>query len=97
MCDPNNSGAIDFEEFKVVLFLCDPTFGNAVGFQPRPIVTPLDVFNLFDEDGNGFLDEDEAYYAIEYLGLSLSDLKFEKLFKQIDLDGSGMHVVSLNK
>lgn len=90
MCDPDNNGAIDFEEFKVVLFLCDPTFGNAVGFQPKALVTPMDVFNMFDEDGSGFLDEDEAYYALEYLGLTVSDLQFEKLFKQIDIDNSGI-------
>ena len=44
----------------------------------------MDAFELFDEDESGFLDEDEFFYAFEYLGFKISDKLHEKLFKQID-------------
>jgi Ca2+-binding EF-hand superfamily protein len=73
LCDIDGSGQIDVDEFKVVLFLCDPSSGNQVGYTPKQYVTPLDAFELFDEDHSGDMDEDEFAYAMEYLGMKSSD------------------------
>ena len=68
ICDSDGSGEIDIDEFKVALFICDPTSGNPVGFVPGRSLTPMDTFETFDEDQGGFLDEDEFFYAMEYMG-----------------------------
>lgn len=87
MCDTNGNDEIDIDEFKVALFICDPTQGNTAGFIPTKNVTPLDSFDLFSE--HGFLDEDQLYYASEYLNLPLSDWKHENHFRKIDLNHTG--------
>ena len=89
MCDSDGSGEIDFQEFKVALFACDPDSGNPVGFAPNALLTPLDAFEMFDEDGTGKIDEDEFFFVLEYLGLAVSDEKQEELFLRYDKDGSG--------
>ena len=40
---------IDYDEFAVALFICDPTGGNPVGFTLSPCLTPTDAFETFDE------------------------------------------------
>lgn len=44
---------------------------------------------MFDEDRSGAIDEDEFYFALEYLGLKISDQKQEKFFNKYDKDNSG--------
>lgn len=46
MSDPDGSGEIDFEEFKVALFAVDPDSGNPVGFTPSALLSPLDAFEV---------------------------------------------------
>lgn len=46
MSDPDGSGEIDFEEFKVALFAVDPDSGNPVGFTPNSLLSPLDAFEV---------------------------------------------------
>lgn len=89
ICDTDGSGEIDIDEFKVALYICDPTQGNSVGFSPSANLTPLDAFETFDDGGKGFLDEDEFYYALDYLQLKVSDEMHETLFKHFDYDESG--------
>lgn len=89
ICDTDGSGEIDIDEFKVALYICDPTAGNSCGFTPTSAVTPMDAFETFDEGNKGFLDEDEFYYALDYLELNVSDFKHEELFMEFDLDKTG--------
>lgn len=89
ICDTDGSGEIDVDEFKVALFVCDPTSGNPVGFIPGKNLTPMDAFETFDDDGTGFLDEDEFFYALEYLQLNPTDHKHDKFFKQFDFNNTG--------
>lgn len=49
----DGSGEIDLDEFKAALYLCDPTNGNTAGYKPSRNLTPLDAFELFDEDSSG--------------------------------------------
>lgn len=46
MSDPDGSGEIDLEEFKVALFAVDPDSGNPVGFAPNALLSPLDAFEV---------------------------------------------------
>lgn len=46
MCDTDNTGKIDLEEFKVAMFAIDPDTGNPVGFTPSSLLTPLDAFEV---------------------------------------------------
>jgi hypothetical protein len=39
--------------------------GNPTGFTPSNLVGPRDVFDMFDEDNSGEMDEDELFYAIQ--------------------------------
>ena len=89
LCDSDGTGEIDIDEFKVVLFICDPTAGNPVGYIPINILTPLDAFETFDEHQIGFLDEDEFFHAMEYLGLNPTDHKHEHLFQNFDTNHTG--------
>ena len=68
--------------------VCVCVSGNPVGFVPGNILTPMDAFEVFDEDESGFLDEDEFFHALEYLGFQLSEAMQENLFKQVDFNGS---------
>jgi Ca2+-binding EF-hand superfamily protein len=86
ICDTDGSGEIDVDEFKVALFACDPTSGNPVGFVPSTMLTPMDAFETFDNDRSGFLDEDEFYFAMEFLGLTMTDYKHENFFRNMDIN-----------
>ncbi len=88
-CDTSGDGEIDLAEFKVALFIVDPSSGNNVGFQPNSLLGPRDAFDLFDEDRSGTLDEDEFSLALEYMKMPVSDGKLEMLFAKYDADGSG--------
>jgi len=52
------------EEFKMALFTCDPNAGNAMGFTPSAFMTPIDAFEMMDEDGSGFLDE--VFFIVDF-------------------------------
>ena len=45
-CDIDGGGDIDFDEFKMALYSCDPINGNAIGFQPTSYLAPKDAFDL---------------------------------------------------
>ena len=89
VCDTDGSGEIDIDEFKVALYICDPTAGNSCGFSPTSNITPMDAFETFDEGGKGFLDEDEFFYALDYLELKVSDKNHEEFFHEFDLNNTG--------
>ncbi|ETV87748.1 hypothetical protein H257_01218 [Aphanomyces astaci] len=88
-CDKDGSGEIDMEEFKMAMFMVDPTTGNSLGFSPSSLLTPKDAFHLFDSNGSGQLDELEFADALEYFGFSVTDAKQERLFLKYDTDKSG--------
>jgi len=89
MCDTRQCGKLDIDDFKAALFACDPVKGNTTGFQPRREVSPLDAFETFDEDKSGFLDEDEWFFAMEYLGYRMNDKVSEDSFVALDYDEQG--------
>ena len=52
-------------------------------------MSPLDAFETFDEDETGFIDEDEFYFAMQYLGYTMDDGIHEVAFKSVDYNGTG--------
>eukprot|EP01029_Cantina_marsupialis_P007490 TRINITY_DN183592_c5_g1_i1.p1 TRINITY_DN183592_c5_g1~~TRINITY_DN183592_c5_g1_i1.p1 ORF type:complete len:492 (-),score=177.56 TRINITY_DN183592_c5_g1_i1:268-1743(-) len=49
------------------------------------------IFKEIDEDGNGYVDREEAIQFASYFGLTRSQAedKVDELFKEVDFDGSG--------
>lgn len=45
--------------------------GNPTGYTPSQLVGPRDVFDMFDEDRSGQMDEDEFFYALDYMGIKV--------------------------
>ncbi|OQR99686.1 regulator of chromosome condensation (RCC1) [Achlya hypogyna] len=88
-CDKDKSGEIDIEEFKMALFAVDPNSGNTLQFAPSSLLSPKDAFELFDEDGDGQLNELEFADVVEYFNIKANDAKQERLFKKYDKDKSG--------
>ena len=48
-----------------------------------------DAFSLFDEDGNGRIDQDEFGELMGTLGAEMSEEELEMSFEFIDRDGNG--------
>jgi Ca2+-binding EF-hand superfamily protein len=89
MCDRDGGGGIDLEEFKMALYAFDGEASNSNGYKPNQILAPHDVFEMFDENGQGELDEDELAFALEYLNLDVSGARQEYYMNKFDFDGSG--------
>ena len=47
LCDKDGSGHIDYEEFKVALFVCDTEEVNHAGFNAGTILRPKGELNFF--------------------------------------------------
>lgn len=82
VCDTDGNESLDIEEFKSALFACDPEKGNTLGFSPKVFLTPLDAFEMFDEDESGGIDETEFADVLDYLGVSVKEAQQEKYFKK---------------
>ena len=82
VCDTDGSENLDQEEFKSALFACDPENGNTLGFSPKVFLTPLDAFEMFDEDCSGGIDETEFADVLDYLGVSVKEAEQEAYFKK---------------
>ncbi len=89
LCDENNNGEIDFEEFKAALYVCDSEELNPSGFNPGSLLRPQDAFDMFDKDSSGRLDEDEFHFVMKFLGIDVDEQTHEKMFNKYDRDKSG--------
>ena len=78
MVDTNQSGEIDFSEFLVAAMNQDRFLHHD---------TILQAFQLFDEDGDGFIDLEEMKNAMS--GVTLSDEEWMELINQFDQDNDG--------
>jgi Ca2+-binding EF-hand superfamily protein len=52
-------------------------------------MTPVDVFQLFDEDDSGLISFEEFRKMLPYLNIHISDAKSFRYFRMCDTDGSG--------
>ena len=89
-CDTDGSGAIDQEEFCVCLIAATNANGGGNNNENHTVLTPLDAFQLFDEDGSDSIDFMEFNSLCDYCGLSDIDEKNRKIkFAMFDEDGGG--------
>ncbi len=70
--DADGSCSININEFRIALFALDPQSGSFCGFSPSTLLTPMDAFEVFDKDGSGSINEDELFFALQYLGIKVA-------------------------
>ena len=46
-----------------------------------------ELFTIFDEDGNGFIDKFELIKTFQGLGYEMDETKAENMIKNVDTDG----------
>ena len=49
-----------------------------------------EAFNVFDMDGNGYIDKHELKYVMRRLGENLTDEDLKAMFTEADLNGDGL-------
>ena len=68
------------------------SIGNAENMKVSDILkikTPKEVFEMFDDDNSGEIDEEEFLQALPKLKITISKARALKYFRIMDLDGSG--------
>ena len=53
------------------------------------LILVLFLLQVFDRDGNGYIDAQELRYTMDNLGQPLSDEDVKAMIKEADLDGDG--------
>lgn len=80
--DTDQNGVIDFEEFVLLM--------NAMLTEPIDHEAEmLQVFRVFDKDGDGFISEGELRLAMMNLGERMSDAELREMIAAADTDGNG--------
>ena len=75
------NGTIDFEEFLKMMkrTMEDTDFENEL----------RKAFEVFDQDGNGFISVAELRHAMTNLGEKLTDEEVDDMMREADIDGDG--------
>ena len=79
--DSDNSGEIDFNEFKKVM--------GASFFKKYSKQELQGAFKKFDADGNGFITTQELSHILTRMGRHLSQADIEAMIKSLDSSGDG--------
>lgn len=79
--DTDNSGEIDFNEFKNVM--------GASFFKKYSRQELYAAFKKFDADGNGFISSSELEHILSRMGRHLSRNEIEAMVKSVDSSGDG--------
>jgi calcium-dependent protein kinase len=77
--DVNKSGQVDFTEFVVA------TINQNALLKKEKIAQ---AFQMFDQDGNGFIDKKELKAVMG--GINLTDQEWDRLIEEYDTDKDGM-------
>lgn len=83
LVDENGDGEIDFEEFLTLMRLRMGESGEDAEQNLR------DVFNIFDADGSGFIDQHEMRVICAKLAQDLTEEEIGQLIEVVDKDGDG--------
>jgi len=81
MVDKDGSGMIDFPEFLMMMAI-KADYENAED-QIR------EAFQVFDGDGNGFINRGELSSVMMNLGIELDAEEIQSLIDEVDQDGDG--------
>ena len=79
--DTDNSGEIDFNEFKNVM-------GQSF-FKKYSRHEMEAAFKKFDADNNGFITANELHHILTRMGRQLSPKEVENIIKSVDSSGDG--------
>jgi len=79
--DADNSGAIDFNEFLVMMAR------KGTGSDPEKELR--EAFKVFDRDGTGTISKDELRHVMKSLGENLTEEEIDEMLKMADKDGDG--------
>ena len=79
--DSDNSGEVDFNEFKNVM--------GASFFKKHTKQELEGAFRKFDADGNGFITSDELHHILSRMGRHLSRNEIDAMVKSLDASGDG--------
>jgi calmodulin len=79
--DSDNSGEIDYNEFKNVM--------GASFFKKYSKHELMGAFKKFDEDGNGFISSKELSHILSRMGRHLSRTEVDAMVKSLDTSGDG--------
>ncbi|KDP20063.1 hypothetical protein JCGZ_05832 [Jatropha curcas] len=82
--DSNGNGSIEFDELVSAILpdMNEQIFGNQEQL--------LDVFQLFDKDGNGYISAAELAGAMAKMGQPLTYKELREMIKEADTDGDGV-------
>ncbi|CAJ1940403.1 unnamed protein product [Sphenostylis stenocarpa] len=83
--DTNNNGLVEFSEFVA---LVAPELLPAKS--PYTEEQLLQLFRMFDRDGNGFITAAELAHSMAKLGHALTAAELTGMIKEADTDGDGM-------
>lgn len=79
--DSDNSGEVDFHEFKKVM--------GASFFKKYSKQELQSAFRKFDADGNGYITSSELNHILSRMGRHLSRHDIEAMVKSLDSSGDG--------
>lgn len=83
ICDKDKTGAISYDEFKVY-------FQLLIDLENDPSCIYRNLFEKFDKDHSGYLDENEAAKFVKFfIGDDSSNREIQKYIRKIDKDRSG--------
>jgi len=74
--DKDQNGSIDFPEFLKMMDTMEPDTLTA-------------AFDLFDQDGDGQITEDEIVVALASLGEAVTEDQVKQIMQEVDIDGDG--------
>ncbi|WCJ22027.1 Calcium-binding EF-hand family protein [Euphorbia peplus] len=82
--DANGNGSIEFDELVNAIM---PDFNEETIVNQAHL---LDVFTLFDRDGNGYISAAELAGAMSKMGQPLTYKELREMIKEADTDGDGV-------
>eukprot|EP00930_Biecheleria_cincta_P070323 TRINITY_DN57965_c0_g1_i1.p1 TRINITY_DN57965_c0_g1~~TRINITY_DN57965_c0_g1_i1.p1 ORF type:complete len:616 (-),score=151.25 TRINITY_DN57965_c0_g1_i1:24-1871(-) len=87
--DLDGSGTVEWPEFLFLMSKFGAGESLESKFTEERLAELREVFNLFDEDGNGTLDADELALVMRSVGLVPSMQEIKNMIDEVDADGSG--------
>ena len=82
----SENGFVEYDEFLTMMRRASTEQGSVNSDEARK----REAFNVFDMDGNGYIDKHELKYVMRRLGENLSDEDLKAMFSEADLNGDGL-------
>ena len=82
----SENGFVEYDEFITMMRRASGDQAQVNSDEARR----REAFNVFDMDGNGYIDKHELKYVMRRLGENLSDEDLKAMFSEADLNGDGL-------